>query len=308
LENTVSDVFKSFKSLREGLDSGAPKTIVVAAAHDDHTLEAICAASAELPMHYILVGGKEKILSLSSGLGFAVDAGAIVDCGDDAECARTAVGLIREGRGDVLMKGILETGTLMKAVLDKESGIRDSGVMSHLAMLEIPAYHKVITVTDGGIVTSPNLSQKADIVRNAVSFLRRIGPRRPKAAALCAIESVSEKMPETGDAAELQAMCERGELGDCVLEGPISFDIAIDPEAARIKGSGSKITGDADILLVPNISSGNILVKSMTCWSGAKMAGCVAGARAPIVLVSRGASAEEKFLSILMCLRAGGER
>jgi len=302
LDNTESRVVKSFDDLRAKLDKAAPKAIAVAAAHDKHTLEALFAAAKALPMRCIPVGDRQKILEIAAELGETIDAGSIIDCGDDADCARLAVSLVREGRANVLMKGILETGTLMKAVLDRETGIRDSGIMSHFAMLEIPAYHKVVIGTDGGILTNPTLEQKADIVRNAVSFCRKLGYGLPKIAALCASESVSDKMPETVDAAALQRMCENGELGDCLLEGPLSFDIAIDPESARVKGKASAITGDVDILLVPNITTGNVFVKGLLYWGGAKMAGCVIGARAPIVLLSRGASAEEKMLSILLCL------
>ena len=305
MDNASNAALKDFSSIRGSLEAQSPKTLVVAAAHDEHTLEAVFTAAGMLPMQYVLVGDRKRILDISSGLGVSLSEDAIVDRDDNAGCARAAVSLIREGRGDVLMKGLIETGTLLKAVLDRDTGIRDSSLMSHLAMLEVPAYHKLIAITDGGIVTNPFLQQKTDIVRNAVAFLSRVGLHRPKIAALCAVESVSDKMPETEDAAELQAMCERGELGDCMLEGPISFDIAVDPKAAMVKSSASKITGDVDVLLVPKIAAGNILVKSLVNWGGAKMAGCVLGAKAPVVLVSRGSTAEEKFLSILLCLRAG---
>jgi len=305
LDNEINTPLKDFNSIRGSLGAQSPGTLVVAAAHDGHTLEAVFAAAKVLPMQYILVGDRRKILEISSQLGVGPADDVIVDCEDKTGCARAAVNLIREGRGNVLMKGLIETGTLLKAVLDRDTGIRDSGVMSHLAMMEVPAYHKLVAITDGGIVTNPLLPQKVEIVRNAVAFLDRIGLRKPKIAALCAIETVSERMPETLDAAELQGMCERGELGDCLLEGPVSFDIAIEPEAARVKGSKSRITGETDVLLVPNIAAGNVLVKGLTSWGRAKMAGCVIGAKAPIVLVSRGSSAEEKFLSILLCLRAG---
>ena len=295
----------NFSDLRKNLISQAPKTLVVAAAHDLHTLEAVYAAARELPMKYILVGNREKILSISSGLGIAPEMGAIEDCGGDDECARKSVSLVRDGYGDVLMKGILDSGTLLKAVLDKDMGIRDSGVMSHIATLQVPAYHKLILVTDAGMITDPSLEQKADIVRNAVAFCRLLNLKKPKIAAISASESINKKFPETVDAAELQAMCTRGELGDCLLEGPLSFDIAISSESAKSKGFESVISGNSDILLVPNISVGNVLAKGLLFWGNAKMAGCVVGAKAPIVLVSRIASAEEKLLSIMICLCAG---
>jgi len=190
---------------------------------------------------------------------------------------------------------------LLKEVLERETGIRGTGTLSHLAILEVAAYKKLIGITDGGMIPNPTLAQKADIAVNAATFFRQIGCKTPKIAALCASESVSPKIQETVDAAELQEMCRKGELGDCLLEGPISFDLAISKESARIKGFNSQISGETDILLVPNITVGNVLAKGLTYWAGAKMAGCVLGATVPIVLASRGASAEEKLFSIMIC-------
>jgi phosphate butyryltransferase len=152
------------------------------------------------------------------------------------------------------------------------------------------------------MIPVPTLEQKADIARNAATFFRSIGYKRPNIAALCASEIRSEKMPETVDAAELQAMCQRGELGDCLLEGPLSFDIAVSHESAVIKGFKSEISGETDILLIPNITVGNVLAKGLIYWAKAVMAGCIIGAKTPIVLTSRGASTEEKLLSILLSI------
>jgi len=298
-------MFKNFTELKGSLSASEPKTLVVASAHDKHTLEAVYEAVKSLPMKYILVGDKAKILEISRELGVSPAESDIVNTADDADCARKSIDLIREGRGNVLMKGLIETGTLLKAVLDKENGIRGTGTMSHLAVLEVPGYHKLVAVTDGGMIPHPTVEQKADIVRNAVSFFQGLGIARPQVAALAAAEAVSEKMPETIAAAELQAMCGRGELGDCVVEGPLSFDISVSKESAAIKKHPSKITGEVDILLVPAVATGNILCKGLLYWGGAKMAGCVLGAKVPIVLVSRGATAEEKLLSITLCLKAG---
>ena len=302
MEHSKGTAFADFAELRGSLVSKDAKTLVVAAAHDVHTLEAVYAASDDFPMRYILVGDRERILEFSSKIGTLPDDSSIIDCDDDASCAQEAVRLIREGRGDALMKGLLETGTLLKAVLDKDCGIREPGIMSHLAVLEVPSYHKLIVITDGGMITSPTLEQKAEIAKNAVTLLKRLGAGRPKIAAISFSESINEKFPETIDAAELTRMCERGELGECVLEGPISFDLAVSAESAKIKGYLSSISGDADVLLVPNITVGNVLAKGLLYWGGAKMAGCVVGAKVPIVLVSRGASSEEKLLSIMLCL------
>ena len=297
--------FTSFSDLRDSLKAGAKKGLVVAAAHDAHTLEAVFAAANEFDISYSLVGKRSEILRISSEMGYNPPVECIVDGEDGADCAREAVRLIREGRGHVLMKGLMETGVLLRAVVNAETGIRAGGVMTHLAMLEVPGYHKVITITDGGMLTNPTLEQKVEIVRSVVDFYGRLGYKKPKIAALCASESVSEKIPETVDAAKLQVMCRNGELGDCILEGPLSFDLAVSKEAAAVKGVKSEVAGDADVLLVPNITTGNVLSKGLIYWAGAKMAGCVCGAKAPIVVVSRNATAEEKLLSVMLCLRAG---
>ncbi|MCL2201409.1 MAG: phosphate acyltransferase [Oscillospiraceae bacterium] len=298
-------MYQNFEKLQNSLTESCPKTLVVAAAHDAHTLEAVYAAADCLPMKYILVGDKSKIIEISHELGRSPEDADIIGAADDAQCARHAVELIRSGRGNVLMKGLIETGTLLKAALDKEHGIRGTGTMTHLAVLEVPGYHKLISITDGGMLPHPSLDQKADIIRNAVGFYNKLGIENPQIAALCASESVSEKMPETVDAQQLMEMSRRGELGRCIVEGPLSFDIAVDRASAAIKKHPSEISGEADILLVPCVATGNILAKSLLYWSGAKMAGCVLGAGVPIVLVSRGASAEEKLFSIMLCLKAG---
>ena len=298
-------MFQSFAELKDSLSADSPKVLVVASAHDKHTLEAVYEAADSLPMKYLLVGDREKIAAISAELGKTPGAEDIVDAADDTECAIKCVELIRDGKGNVLMKGLIDTGTLLKAVLNKETGIRGTGTMSHLAMLEIPNYNKLIGLTDGGMIPHPTLEQKADIIRNAVGFYQMLGVKKPMVAVLAASEAVSEKMPETVDAAELQKMCLRNELGDCIVEGPLSFDISVSEESAAIKKHPSKITGKVDIMIAPAIATGNILCKGLLYWGGAKMAGCVLGAKAPIVLVSRGASAEEKLFSIMLCLKAG---
>jgi len=297
-------MFKSFEEL-SGIETKIRKKLVVAAAHDSHTLEAVYIAAEKFRMRYILVGDREKIMSFSSELGVTPDMDTIINSRDDADCAFKAVTLIREGDGDALMKGLLDTGTILKAVLDKESGIRGYGTLSHMAILEVPGYHKLIGITDGGMIPNPTLEQKADIARNATQFYQCIGYESPKIAALCASESISPKMQDTVDAAELKAMCRRGELRDCQLEGPLSFDIALSSESAAIKGFSSQISGETDILLVPGITVGNVLSKSLVYCAGATMAGCIIGGKTPIVLTTRGATTEEKLLSILLSIIGG---
>jgi len=294
-------MYKDFNDLGRNIAS-QQKTLVVAAAHDSHTLEAVFKAAEKYNLRYLLVGNRGQILAKSLELGFSPGNDLIVNCEDDAGCTAAAVDLIKTGSGDVLMKGIMETSTLLKAVLDKDSGIRGPGTLSHMAVLEVPGYHKLIGITDGGMIPNPDLSQKVDIVKNAVRYFRGIGCTQPKIAALCASETVIEKIQETVDASKLQEMCNNGELGNCLLEGPVSFDIAVSRESAAIKGFSSEISGETDIFLVPCISAGNILAKGLIYWAHAKMAGLVLGSGVPIVLVSRAASSEEKLLSILISI------
>lgn len=294
--------FHNFQALLESVHTLPKKTIAVAAAHDEHTLEALQKAASDAPISFKLVGDADKIRRICDALSFEPGSNSIIDCKDDAESAKVAVGLVRDGSAQALMKGKLQTGTLLKAVVDRDSGIRTGGVMSHAAVLESPAYHKLFVVTDGGMITRPDVTQKEQIAINAIGFLRSMGYAKPKVAALAAAETVSPKMPETEDAALLASRAREGLLGECSLEGPLSFDIAISSEMAKVKGFESTVSGDADILLVPDIAAGNILCKGLLFLGKCKMAGCVLGAKAPIILVSRGATAEEKFLSIMLSL------
>ena len=294
-------VSSSFSALKSRLQHLSPREAVVAAAHDEHTLQAVFAARRDGLIRPILVGRRNEIRSIARSLGEELSPEQIVDAQDDLECAARSVALIREGKGDILIKGMLQTGTLLKAVVHRETGIRASQVMSHVAILDVPRYHKLLFITDGGMVVAPNLEQKGHILKNAVDFCRFLGYERPKAAALCAVETVNPAMPETGDALSLKEAGERGEFGPCIVEGPISLDLATDREAALVKGYHSPVAGDADILLVPAIAVGNVLGKALYGLAGGQMAGVVLGAAVPITINSRGATPEEKYYSILLC-------
>ncbi|GAA6394732.1 phosphate butyryltransferase [Clostridiales bacterium] len=294
-------VISSFSALKSRLQHLSPREAVVAAAHDEHTLQAVFAARRDGLIRPILVGRRNEIRSIARSLGEELSPEQIVDAQDNLECAARSVALIREGKGDILIKGMLQTGTLLKAVVHRETGIRASQVMSHVAILDVPRYHKLLFITDGGMVVAPNLEQKGHILKNAVDFCRFLGYERPKAAALCAVETVNPAMPETGDALSLKEAGERGEFGPCIVEGPISLDLATDREAALVKGYHSPVAGDADILLVPAIAVGNVLGKALYGLAGGQMAGVVLGAAVPITINSRGATPEEKYYSILLC-------
>lgn len=294
-------VIDGFSQLKARLRDLPPRRAVVAAAHDEHTLQAVFAARRDGLIQPVLVGRREEILSIARALGEDLDPAQVADAGDDVQCAAKSVALIRAGEGSMLIKGMLPTGTLLKAVVHRETGIRASQVMSHVAILDVPGYHKLLYVTDGGMVVAPDLEQKRHILRNALDFCRFLGYDRPKAAVLCAVETVNPAMPETADGAALKAEGERGDFGPCLVEGPISLDLATDGEAARVKGYRSPVAGDADILLAPSIAAGNLLGKSLYGLAGGEMAGVVLGAKVPITVNSRGAAAEEKYWSILIC-------
>ena len=297
--------YTNFEQIMERVKtSSLPKRMAVAQAADPHSIEAALEGRRTGMAHPILVGDKSKILSLLQELGETVD--DIYDEADPAAACKLAVSLIREGKADFLMKGNVDTSILMKAVIDKSTGLMKGGLLSHFALFQVSGYHKLLSVVDAGVVPYPTLEQKRGIIENAVQAMRSIGYECPRVAVLACIEKVNPKMPETVEAAELQRMNLSGEIQNCLINGPVSYDCAISSSIAEIKGYTGTVSGDVDILSVPNIHAGNILVKALVCTGGAKMAGTVLGAACPIVLASRGSSAEEKFLSIVLSSAVSG--
>ncbi|MCL1808435.1 MAG: bifunctional enoyl-CoA hydratase/phosphate acetyltransferase [Clostridiales bacterium] len=298
-------MIKNFDELVGKIHSGgAKKTVAVVAAHDEHTLEAVDLACKNSIVTPILIGDGVKIKELIEVHGFQLGDAEIHEQKDDSEAAKTAVAMIREGAADFLMKGKLQTADLLREVVNKERGLHTGSVMSHFGFFELPSYHKLLVLTDAGMLPCPNADEKAKILMNAVGVLRDLGYECPKVAALAAAELVNPKMQESVDAALLKEMNQDGRLTGCIVEGPISFDLMFSTESAKIKGYESPVTGDADILLMPNMTSGNILAKAFQYTGGSKMAGMIVGAKVPIVLVSRGSAAEEKYLSMVLSAAA----
>ena len=296
---------KNFRDLIEKVQKGeSKKRVAVAAAHDEHTLEAVFRAAKDKLVEPLLVGNKEKIVEILKELDVEYDLGSIISTESDKESAEKTVELINEGKADFIMKGKLQTADLLRAVVDKEKGLRTGRVISHVAILEVPAYHKLIAVTDGGMMMYPNADEKKQILESAVDVFLAMGYECPKVAVLAAVETVNPKMPEAVDADILKKMNQSEEIKDCIVEGPISFDLTFSKESAEIKGYSSPVTGEADILLAPNITTGNIMSKALIEMAGATMAGMIVGAKVPIVLTSRGASSEEKYLSIVLSASA----
>jgi len=298
-------VFNNFKQLIAKV-KGYPsiKRMAVAAAADEHTLEAVLAARAQGIARPILVGDKALILDILTKLGESVPDEDIYDVKDEAKACEFAVGLVREGKADFLMKGRVDTKVILKAVVNKEHGLGKGQVMSHFTMFEVPAYHKILVPVDGGMVTYPTLEQKKAIIENTVSTLLDMGYECPKVGVLACAEKVNPKMPETVEADALQQMNRNGEIKGCIVEGPLSYDCAVDKEIAEFKGLDSQVAGDVDVLIAPNIHAGNIMGKMLACTCKAKMAGFIVGAKCPVVLTSRGSSAEEKYLSIVVSAAA----
>lgn len=297
--------FSEIEALVKG--HAEPRRMAVAVAADAHTLEAALAARKEGLVSPVLVGDKAKILNILGKMGESVPDADIYDEPDEVAACEKAVALVREGAASFLMKGKVDTKVILKAVVNKEHGLGVPGaIMSHVTLFEVPAYHKLLAPVDGGMVTYPTLEQKKGIIENTVAALHALGYDCPKVGILACAEKVNPKMPETLDAQALAEMNKNGEITGCVVDGPISFDCAIDKSIADFKGYESPIAGDCDVLLAPNIHAGNIMGKMLVCFSGAKMAGYIAGARCPIVLTSRGSSAEEKRMSIILAAAATG--
>lgn len=275
--------------------------LAVAAAEDEDVLEALKRAQEAGIVEPVLVGDKAEILKICEKLDYKVDPAAIIETDSLEDSAKKAVDLVVKGEANFLMKGLLDTSILLKAVLNKETGLRTDNLISHVMLYDVPAYHKLIALTDGGMNIAPGIQEKAMIIENAHQVIQALGVEVTKVACIAAKEKVNEKMPSTMDAAELQrryAQEDRGE--DLIVEGPLAMDLVLSQEAAKIKHFQSKISGDVDVILVPYIEVGNAMGKSLTYLAGAKSAGIIMGAKVPIVLVSRADDSDTKLYSIAL--------
>ena len=282
----------------------SPKRVAVVAADDKHTLEAVLMAYKDRIVIPILIGDGIVIKSYLGELGFSATEVCIIEAASHEDAAQRAVDMINAGAADFIMKGRLETATLMRIIVNKENKLRTGRIMSHIAFLEIPTYHKILAVSDIALNTYPSLDQKKQIIENAVATLERMGIEKPKVAIMAAAEEVNPKLTESVEANELKMMNLSGEIAKCIIEGPISYDLAIDKESADTKGYISPVAGDADLMLVPNITAGNLMLKALVFSGGAKSAGFVVGAKVPVVLTSRSSTTEDKFLSIVLASSA----
>ena len=301
-------MIKNLKELADAAKAMEKKTVVaVVEAQDAHTLEAIITAKKDGIIEAILIGNEEKIREILAQEGGDPADFTIVPTGSMEESLQVAVEDIHSGKANVMMKGKLETADFVKALIKKENDMMTGGRLSAVGLFEHPtSYHKLICVTDMGMNMYPDLEGKKDLINNAVNLLHLLGNECPKVACLCALEKLNPKMPETVDADALKKMNAAGEISGCIVEGPISFDLAIKKGAAAIKGYESPVAGDADLLLVPDITSGNVLAKCMTDYAGATTAGAILGARCPVITSSRSAEASDKYYSIALAAYAAG--
>lgn len=292
-------MIKNLDQMLEVLKGSEKVVLSVAAAHDEEVLLSIKSAVEMDIITPILVGIEDKIREISKEIDFNLDGIKIIDKETIEECAEVAVKLVSSGEADFVMKGLLDTSVILKAVLNKEWGLRTDSLLSHVMVYEADFYHKLLVTTDGGMNIAPDYEQKVKILKNAIKATEPLGLETIKVAALAAKEKVNPKMQATVDAKALEDACKQGEFGDNVIvEGPLAFDLAVSKEACEIKGFKTQVGGDTDIMLMPTIEVGNGIGKAFTYAANAKSAGIIMGAKAPIVLVSRADSHESKLYSI----------
>ncbi|HFT2182875.1 phosphate butyryltransferase [Bacillus cereus] len=284
--------------------AGQPKkTVAVAVAEDHEVIEAVAKAIKLQLAQFRLYGNQEKIMGMLQEHGLQTSEHVeVIAAMSSAEAAELSVKAVRNGEADVLMKGNIPTANILKAVLNKEWGLRKGSVLSHVAAFEVPNYDRLIFVTDAAMNIAPDVTQKAAIIQNTVEVAQAIGIDLPKVAPIAAVEVVNPAMQATIDAAMLTQMNRRGQIKDCIVDGPLALDNAVSQIAAEHKGIVSDVAGKTDILLVPTIEAGNVLYKSLVYFADAKVGAMIAGAKAPIVLTSRADSAETKVYSLALAV------
>ncbi len=295
-------MIQSFSAMSQDVRKRGRQRIVVVSAHDTDALRAIDEAVQMEIAAPILIGNKERICQISSQNGIDIKSYLLIDEADDVEACGLAVRIIRQGDADAIMKGLVGTAELLKAVLNKETGIRDRELLSHIGLFYIEKIRRFVIVTDAAMNIAPDVQKKTQLIGNAVEVMRLLGIDRPNVACVCALEQVNEAMQATIDAAELVRLNRAGEIGACLVGGPLALDNALFTESARHKGITDPVAGNPDILLMPNIEAGNVLYKALSFLSDSPGAGLVIGASAPVILTSRSDDQKTKLNSIILAL------
>ncbi|SHJ61902.1 bifunctional enoyl-CoA hydratase/phosphate acetyltransferase [Tepidibacter formicigenes] len=290
-------MIKKLDEIVKKVKSVSSMKLAVAAAEDSEVLQAVFDAKKEGIVDPVLIGDIEKITEIANYLGESLDEIKLVQADDLIDSAQKAVKLVSGGEADFVMKGLLDTYILLKEVLNKEYGLRTDSLLSHVMLYEVPTYHKLLLLTDGGMNIAPDVNQKEKIIKNALKAAKALEIEKIKVACIAAKEKVSEKMIATIDA---KVLSEKDYGENVVVEGPLAFDLAVSSDAAKIKKFESKVSGDVDVMVVPTIEVGNGIGKSLTYMANAKSAGIIMGAKAPVVLVSRADTHESKLYSIAL--------
>lgn len=290
----------NFEDLLKIAKERGPKTISVACAQDSDVMLAVEAARAQGIAEAILVGDKTEIEAIAAENSIDLANYELIDIKDLAEASLKAVELVSSGKAHMVMKGLVDTAVILKAVLNKEVGLRTGNVLSHVAVFDVPSYPRILMVTDAAMNIAPDVQGKKQIIENSLVVANALDIDVPKVGVICAKEKVNEKMPATVDAAELVRMNEAGELTGCIVGGPFALDNAVSEEAARIKKINHPAAGKCDILLAPTIEAGNVLYKALNFLCTAQSAGIIVGAKAPVVLTSRADSDASKLNSIAL--------
>ncbi len=293
-------ILKHLSELKQLLVDKPARRLALAAAQDHNSLTSVLMAARDGFIEPILVGDRESIQKIAAENNLDLTGVRVVHEPDTEMAVEIAVRMVRSNQADILMKGKVGTSSLLKGVLNKEWGLRSGALLSHFAIFEVEAYHKLIAVSDVAMNIAPDLQDKISIVNNSVACLNKLGIEMPKVAVLGAVEMVSENMQATLDAALLSKMNQRDQIRHCIIDGPLAFDNAISLESAIHKGIRSDVAGDTDLLIMPDIEVGNVLYKSLVFFAHAGVAAVILGATAPIVLTSRSDSDQAKYYSIVL--------
>lgn len=291
---------KNFDDLLSKLQSVKTKKVAVAVAQDEPVLEAIKAAKERSIADAILVGDREEIQKIAEKIDMDLSQFEIVDEKNPAKAALEAIRIVSSGQADMVMKGLLDTATFLRSVLNKEVGLRTGKLMSHVSVFEIKGIDRLILLTDAAFNTYPDLKAKVQIINNSVQVAKACGIENPKVAPVCAVEVVNADMPATVDAALLSKMSDRGQIKGCIVDGPLALDNALSEEAAHHKGVAGPVAGKADIIMLPNIETANVMYKTLTYTSESRNGGLLVGTSAPVILTSRADSFETKVNSIAL--------
>ena len=304
----IGNMNKCFDEIINKVKEYGMKKVAVSVAQDEAVLEAVKEAKKRGIADAILVGDEQKIREIAQSINMDLEGFEIINEPDNIQASLTAVKLAHDGKADMYMKGLIDTKNFLKSVLDKEVGLRTGGTLSHVSVFEIEGIDRLLFLADVAFMTYPTLEDKVNIIKNTIPVCNACGVKMPKVAPLAAVEVVNPKMPVTVEAQQLTQMCEEGKITDCIIDGPLSLDLAIDPEAAISKGATDrKIQGDADVLLFPDIHAGNLVYKAIVHMANMKNGCILTGTKVPVILTSRSDTFETKVNSIALAAVVASE-